>query len=234
VRARANRLLNRCLAHRLGESLISPLLLTPQATFPDWFLGLVAVLVFLMHIVGILVDSNVRSYMRKNHVELVKDLPDIADSSTLLGLVFAALAVIASSASGKEGERYYVAIWFLSATSIFLFLHIVSSRLSKPWPAFISLASVVSVWYCLAFSVFSLVYTQLPPGRGSILCIALLLAPVSLIFYTVANLETMCHKERERQTGELMPKICFCPNGCQNFNCRVHHRKCPKCGATAV
>ena len=234
MRARANRLLNGCLAHSLGESLISPLSLTPQATFPDWYLGLIAVLVFLLHIVSILVESNILSYMQKNHVEINKDLPNTAESSTLLGLVFAALAIIASSASGREGERYYVAIWFLSAASIFLFLHIVSSHFSKAWSVFISLASVFSVWYCLSLSVFSLVYMQMPVGRGGILCIALLLAPASLIFYTVANLETMCHKERERQTGELMPKICFCPNGCQNFNCRVHHRKCPKCGATAV
>lgn len=171
-------------AIELSHSLLAPI--------PEWFLGLVVSGIFLLWLGAIYAFPEIHEFMKSNYEYVLEQLPKPNDSSTLLGLVFAALAIIASSAAGHEGTRYDVAIFFLGSAATFLFLHLIISRYRRPWPSYLSFAFVLSIWYCLSLSLFSLIDTQLQPRRFyGLRFIFSVLVPGCFVVYSVRSLRDM-------------------------------------------
>lgn len=185
---------------------------------PKWSIAILILLMFILWFISFSVSARVRLYVNRHRDSLIEQLPSLGDASTLLGLVFASMAIVASFAANANIGKYEPTLMFLSGSALFLFFYITLSRIPiYPWIVHFSWASISSGWYCLSWSPFALIDVLLPTKLWRLI---LIFPPVLLLIYALTSIGIMWYS---KQGGTMLtwykcPTHGFVPrtkNGCK-------------------
>jgi len=156
------------------------------STYPDWLLGLVAALVFLLYLIFIILPRIRSAAADQRHIDIfIESLPRTGEAATLLGLVLAAVAVVTGYAPKDDVDKFNAILLFLSGVGFFIFLYVAFSLFVLPLSVYLSLSFISSVWYCLSLSLFALLDVLLP---NHIWRFVLLLPPIGLFISNLLSL----------------------------------------------
>jgi hypothetical protein len=152
----------------------------------------IAPLILLLYLLGLL-SPHIRGFSCNNAGKIVASLPGVGDSTTLLGLIIAALAIVGSIGEDKLVGFFEISVFWLGASLIFVFAHILLTRQVTAWTAYFASAAVDSGWWSLAWSIWALLNALVP---GGIWVYTFLIVPAGVLVASIANLVSMRQAER--------------------------------------
>lgn len=158
----------------------------------------IAPLLLVLYLLG-LFSGQIRGYSRTNAGKIVASLPSIGQSTTLLGLVIAALAILGSLGGNEGAPAFESGIIWLGVSLMFVFAHILLTRQVTRWTAYFASAAMDSAWWCLAWSVWAL-FDSLIPGETWVY--AFLIVPAGVLTASIANLVSMCQANVRNVTAK--------------------------------
>jgi hypothetical protein len=153
-------------------------LLAPLA---DWHIG--ALLAAVPCIYGaIFICNGTRRFAKKNVDILNQGLPSLGDATTLVGLLLAALAILATTNNQEGIERFHAAFLFVGVGILSLFGFQALRPHVSPWTVYFSEAMFGTTWYAVAWGVFALVDSLIPSSTWRL---SLLSAPAMVVAASV-------------------------------------------------
>ena len=165
-------------------------------TLHGWQIMLLIVAILLLYLIAV-IHPRIRRFAKNNTGVLAGGLPGIGDTSTLIGLVLAALAVVASFIQNQPLAKFEAILFFLTGAVIFLFFYLFFRQLIVWWGVYFSIGTISSGWYCLAWSLFALLDVLLPDRSWRFV---LLVAPASMFVSAVLSLILMLQAQAEGMT----------------------------------
>lgn len=165
-------------------------------------LAFVTVAVSATYVVALSCRS-IRSFARLKVTELAMTLPTLGEIASLIGLVFAAMAVLIGFSGPDEAARFEIAFLFLSSTIVALFLVLLFRSWILWWTVYLAGAALATAWYCLAWSVFALVDIFLPDKDWRFM---LLVGPSAMVLYALGSLAMMQAQKSEEIAPATPPR----------------------------
>lgn len=146
--------------------------------------------IFIIYVIYIifLFSKRVRDFYKKYYAEESASQPSFSDTFTLISIILAVIAIIASLGWNSGAiQSYFYPIHFLSFSTIFLFIFIQLKNFIHWFPIYMTSASFQSGLFCLGCGLFSLIYTILP-DYWWLLKQSLWLIPISSVIYNLSHI----------------------------------------------
>jgi hypothetical protein len=153
-------------------------LLAPLA---DWHIGVLASAVVAVRL-AFLISKGGREFTKHNVGMLAQGLPSIGDAATFVGLLLAALAILATTTPTGGVERFEAAFLFVGVGLLSLFASVAIRPYISPWSVYLSEGLIDAAWYNTAWGVFALVDSLLPSSTWRL---SLLAAPAVVLAASV-------------------------------------------------
>ena len=143
-------------------------------------------------------NPSIRAFASSRAGTIVESLPDARTSVTILALIVASTALLANIYIRQPDKSFESRFAWLAAATLFALAQMLLTTQVTGWTSYFAAASIYSLWWCLAWFIWSL-YQTLLPDRAWVIILGI--APVGVLSVGLLNLKSMYVNQRRRSLG---------------------------------